>query len=91
MKLMLPSNNGSCCCLHAVLERDPFNTITLHLLPDVLVINRSPISLELLTKLMDELEDGEEGVREIISTLDPNYVTLLPQNKVCIVSQLLSV
>jgi hypothetical protein len=50
MKVMLPSVAGSQSCLHAVLERDPFNTITLHLLPDVLVINRSPITLQLLTE-----------------------------------------
>ena len=87
MKVMLPSVAGSQSCLHAVLERDPFNTITLHLLPDVLVINRSPVTLQLLTENTDLLEEltneRGEGVKEIVSTLDPNNVSLLPQNKVC--------
>ena len=90
MKVMLPSVAGSQSCLHAVLERDPFNTIALHLLPDVLVINRSPVTLQLLTSVTentDSLDDltneGGEGVKEIVSTLDPNNVSLLPQNKVC--------
>ena len=89
LKVLLPLVDGSRGCLHAVLERDPFNTITLHLQPDVLIINRSSITLQLLTKLTENVDgnaeaiaEGGEREREIVTTLHPNDISLLPQNKV---------
>ena len=81
----LPLANGFRSCLHAVLERDPVNTITLHLLPDLLVINRSSITLEMLTRIAensDEHAEGGDGPNNVISTLHKDSIDILPQNKV---------
>ena len=89
MKVMLSLLDGSRCCLHAVLERDPINTITLHLLPGILVVNRSSITLQLLTRLTENM-NGQEGVdreQEMMLTLPPSDVGLLPQNEVCLISK----
>ena len=81
IKVSLPLNNGSHCSLHAILERNPVNTITLHLLPDVMVANRCPHSVQLLTRAPD---NGDEGgvAREVVSVLNSNHVGLLPESKV---------
>ena len=82
IRVMLPLDDGSCCSLHAILERNPTNTVTLHLLPDVLLVNRCPVPIRVLTRLQ-EIRDEEEGdVMEVASVLNPNDVAILPQDKV---------
>ena len=83
IEVKLPLDNGACCSLHAILERNPTNTITLHLQPDVMVVNRSPIPVQLLTRSRENNADMEDdGTVELVSKLNPNEVELLPQNKV---------
>ena len=85
IEVKLPLNNGSYSILHAVMERSPINTITLHLQPDVMVINRSQITLQLLTRNGNkhEKEMSEDGVMmETVSSLSPNHVGIIPQTKV---------
>ena len=68
------------------MKRSPINTITLHLQPDMMVVNRSPITVQLLTRgeySAEELnEEDLDGRVEVLSSLLPNEVGLLPQNKV---------
>ena len=75
--------NGSCCSLCARLERNLTNTLTLHLQPDVLVVNHCPIPIQVLELLRGEgvAEEGGRD-RELVSQLDPNAVGIIAQNKV---------
>ena len=79
IKVKLPLDNGSCCNLCAVLERNPTNTITLHIWPDVMVVNRCPISVQVLTKLQ---ESEDEEMKEVVSLLSPNDVGIVSLDKV---------
>jgi hypothetical protein len=87
VRLMLPLEDGSRCSLHAVLERDPVNTISLHLQPDVLLVNRCPITVQAVTRSPEETEE-EERDGEVVSTLSPNDVGLLSQNKFLLLTEM---
>ena len=83
IKVRLPLNNGTSCSLHAILERNPTNTVTLHLQPDVIVINRCPVPIRVLTTLQEREDEGEGGMElDIESPLNPNNVSIIPQSKV---------
>ena len=82
IEVKLPLDNGACCSLHAILERNPTNTITLHLQPNAMIVNRCPVPLQVLTRSHVNTDDTEDK-GDVASMLSPNEVGILSQNEVC--------
>ena len=63
-KLALPLEGGFYCSVNATILRSTLNTITVHLKPEMLVVNKCPFSIRLVEMLGEE-EVEERGERII--------------------------
>ena len=65
--------------MNATVLRSTLNTVTVHLKPETLVVNRCPLTVRLVEAMNEE---DEEESRERITDLGPMAVAILVHGKV---------
>lgn len=78
-KLTLPLEGGYYCSVNATILRSTLNTVTVHLKPETLVVNRCPLTIRLVEAMNEE---DEEESRMRITDLAPMDVGILVHKKV---------